>query len=102
VISARDCALSQPSSVTIVRRQSAQYTVGVSAVGGSVGNVSLTVAGLPAGTTAVFSPNPAGSPGSSALTVKTTSSTRRGTYTLQITGTSGSLVHKATATLTVR
>jgi len=103
VISARDFVLSvSPSSVTIVRKQSAQYTVGVSAVGGSVGNVSLTVAGLPAGTTAVFSPNPAGSPGSSALTVKTTSSTRRGTYTLQITGTSGSLVHKATATLTVR
>jgi serine protease AprX len=50
----------------------------------------------------VFSPNPIGSPGSSALTVKTKSSARRGTYTLQITGTSGSLVHKATATLIVR
>jgi len=103
VISARDFALSvSPSSVTIVRKQSAKYTVGVSVVGGSVGNVSLTVAGLPAGTTAAFSPNPAGSPGSSVLTVKTTSSTRRGTYTLRITGTSGSLVHQATATLTVR
>ena len=103
VVSARDFALSvSPSSVTISRGQSAKYTVGVSVVGGSVGNVSLTVAGLPAGTTAVFSPNPVGSPGSSTLTVKTTSSTRRGTYTLRITGTSGSLVHKATATLTVR
>jgi uncharacterized membrane protein len=103
VVSARDFALSvSPSSVTISRGQSAQYTAGVSVVGGSVGNVSLTVAGLPAGTTAVFSPNPIGSPGSSAFTVKTKSSTRRGTYTLQITGTSGSLVHKATATLIVR
>jgi uncharacterized protein (DUF58 family) len=103
VVSARDFALSvSPSSVTISRGQSAKYTVGVSVAGGSVGNVSLTVAGLPAGTTAVFSPNPVGSPGSSTLTVKTTSSTRRGTYTLRITGTSGSLVHKATATLTVR
>jgi uncharacterized membrane protein len=103
VLSARDFALSvSPSSVTIFRSQSAKYTVVVSALGGSVGNVSLTVAGLPTGTTAVFSPNPVGSPGSSTLTVKTTSSTRRGTYTLQITGTSGSLVHKATATLTVR
>jgi subtilisin family serine protease len=101
--SARDFALSvSPSSVTISRGQSAKYTVGVSVVGGSVGNVSLTVAGLPAGTTAVFSPNPVGSPGSSAFTVKTTTSTRRGTYTLRITGTSGSLVHEATATLTVR
>jgi len=103
VLSARDFALSvSPSSVTISRGQSAKYTVGVSVAGGSVGNVALTVAGLPNGTTAAFSPNPAASPGSSTLTVKTTSPTRRGTYTLRITGTSGSLVHNATATLTVR
>jgi uncharacterized membrane protein len=82
VISARDFALSvSPSSVSVSRSQSAKYTVGVSVVGGSVGNVSLAVAGLPTGTTAVFSPNPVASPGSSTLTVKTTSSTRRGTYT---------------------
>jgi uncharacterized membrane protein len=103
VVSARDFALSvSPSSATISRGQSAKYTVGVSVVGGSAGNVSLTVAGLPTGMTAVFSPNLVGSPGSSALTVKTTSSTRRGTYTLRITGTSGSLVHTITTTLTVR
>jgi hypothetical protein len=34
--------------------------------------------------------------------VKAASSTRRGTYSLRITGTRGSLVHTATATLTVR
>jgi hypothetical protein len=78
-ISARDFTLSvSPSSVTVSRGRSATYTVGVSVVGGSVGVVSMTVAGLPAGTTAVLSPNPAGSPGTSTLTVKTTSSTRRG------------------------
>jgi len=103
VLSARDFALSAtPSSASIVRGKPAKYTVGVSVAGGSVGKVSLTVAGPPAGTTATFSPNPVGSPGSSALTVKTTSSTKRGTYTLRITGTSGSLVHNATVTLTVR
>jgi len=95
VVSARDFALSvSPSSVTIFRSHSAKYTVGVSVVGGSAGNVSLTVAGLPTGATAVFSPNPVGSPGSSTLTVKPTTSTRRETYTLRITGTSGSLVHE--------
>src|SRR5262249_48854845 len=48
VVSARDFALSvSPSSVTISRSQSAKYTVGVSVVGGSVGDVSLSVAGLP-------------------------------------------------------
>jgi len=102
-VSARDFALSvSPSSVTISRNQSAKYTVGVSVAGGSVGKVSLAVAGLPTGTTSVLSPNPVGSPGSSTLTVKATSSARRGTYTLRITGTSGSLLHTATATLTVR
>jgi uncharacterized membrane protein len=103
VVSARDFMLSvSPSSVTVSRGKSANYTVGVSVVGGSVGKVSLSVAGLPAGTTAVFLPNPVASPGSSTLTVKTTSSAKRGTYTLRITGTSGSLGHMATATLTVR
>jgi len=103
VVSARDFALSvSPSSVTISRRQSARYLVSAPAVGGSVGKVSLTVAGLPAGTRAVFSPNPVRSPRGSALTVKATSSARRGTYTLRITGTSGSLVHQATAVLIVR
>jgi hypothetical protein len=103
VVSARDFALSvSPSSVAVSRSQSAKYTVSVSVVGGSVGNVSLAVAGLPTGTTAAFAPNPVASPGSSTLTVKTTPSTRRGTYTLRITGTSGSLVHTITTTLTVR
>lgn len=103
VVSPRDFALSvRPSSVTISRGQSAKYTVDVSVIGGSAGKVSLAVAGLPTGTMAVLSPNPVGAPGSSALTAKTTSSTRRGTYTLRITGTRGSLVHTATATLTVR
>jgi uncharacterized membrane protein len=103
VVSPRDFALSvSPSSVTIYRRQTATYTVSASVVGGSVGNVSLAAAGLPAGTTTVFSPNPVASPGSSTLTVRTTLSTPRGTFTLRITGTAGSLVHQASATLRVR
>lgn len=103
VVSPRDFSLSvSPSTVTIYRRQSATYTVGVSMIGGSVGNVTLSIAGLPAGTTAAFSPNPVGSPGSSTLTARTTSSTPRGTYTLKVTGRAGSLIHQATATLTVR
>jgi subtilisin family serine protease len=98
-----DFALSvSPSSVTVRRGKTARYTVAVSVTGGSVGEVSLTVAGLPNGTKAIFSPNPAGSPGSATLRVKTKPWTRRGAYTLLITGTSGSLVHNATATLIVR
>jgi hypothetical protein len=44
---------------------------------------------------------PAGVPGGPAFTVRTASPTRRGTCPLRITRTSGSLVHQATATLTV-
>jgi hypothetical protein len=103
VVTARDFGLSvTPSTVTVNRGQSAYYTVTVTVVGGTVGNVTLTVTGLPAGTTATFSPNPVGSPGSSTLTVKTTGSTPRTTYTLRITGTAGSLTHNTTAQLVVR
>jgi len=103
VVTAPDFALSvRPSSVTIFRGQAAKYTIVVSVAGGSAGDVALTVARLPARTRAVFSPNPVGSPGSSTLKVKTRRLTRRGTYTLRITGTSGSLVHRAKVTLIVR
>src|SRR5262249_60902828 len=80
VISARDFALSvSPSSATILRGKSATYTVGVSVVGGSVGNVSLTVAGLAAGTTAGLSPHPVGSPGNPGRPAATKSAARVGT-----------------------
>jgi hypothetical protein len=76
--------------------------VTVSPSGGFAGNVSLSVAGLPSGSSASFTPNPVGAPGSSTLKVKTTVSTARGTFTLRITGRSGSLSHQVTVTLTVR
>jgi hypothetical protein len=42
-----------------------------------------------------------GTSGSSTLTVGTTRQTAKGTYTITIRGTSGSLVHSATVTLTL-
>jgi hypothetical protein len=41
-------------------------------------------------------------PGTATLKVKTTASTVRGTFTVKVTATSGSLTHQATATLVVR
>jgi subtilisin family serine protease len=102
-VTARDFTLAMsPSSITVYRLQSAKYTVSVASTTGFTGAVSLTVAGLPAGASASFSPNPVTSPGSSTLTVRTTGSTPRGTFTLLVTGTSGSLTHQAAVTLTVR
>ena len=54
---------------------SSTYTVSTSAVAGFTGPVTLSVSGLPSGATASFSSNNFATPGSSTLTVKTSSST---------------------------
>jgi hypothetical protein len=103
VVNPRDFTLAAgPSPVTVSRGQTASYTVTVAAVGAFTGTVSLSVTGLPARTTAAFSANPVGVPGTSVLRIRTTALTARGTYTVRITGTNGSLVHQVTVTLTVR
>jgi len=91
-----------PSSITVYRGKWASYTVSVSSVGGFTGQVSLTVTGRPSGSSTSLSANPVTAPGTATLTVKTTGWTTRGTFTLVVTGTSGSLVHQATVTLIVR
>jgi hypothetical protein len=62
--------------------------------------ITFTVSGLPASTTASFSPSPTGG-GSTTLTVTTTLSTPLGSNDLLITGTSGSFHATTTAHLTV-
>ncbi|MDA0166163.1 S8 family serine peptidase [Solirubrobacter ginsenosidimutans] len=91
-----------PATATVVAGQNVTYTAAVSSIGGFAGNVSLSVAGLPSGATASFATNPLRAPGTSALTVRTTRTATRGTFTLTVTGTGGSLVHRATVTLVVR
>jgi uncharacterized membrane protein len=89
-----------PSSQSVTAGSSTSYTVSVARYGYST-LVSLSASGLPAGTTAAFSPNPAN--GSSTMTVTTSSSTPPGTYTVTITGTAGSVpvVNTTTVTLVV-
>jgi hypothetical protein len=92
-----------PSTQTIRRGSNANYTATVSAINGFSGNVSLSVSGCPSHSTCTFSPNPVGPPypANSSLTVATTHNTRTGTYTLIITGTSGTLRHSTNVSLTV-
>jgi hypothetical protein len=75
------------------------YGITITPLNGFSGQVNLSVAGLPTGATASFTPNPATT--SSTLAVTTASTTPAGSYTLTITGVSGSLTHTTTVTLVV-
>lgn len=88
-----------PDSRSVSAGASTTYSVVVSPSGGFSGSVTFSASGLPAGATASFSPT--SSTSSSTLSVQTSASTPAGSYTLAITGTSGSLVQSATATLVV-
>jgi subtilisin family serine protease len=91
-----------PSSVTVTRGQTASSTVSLVRLGGFTGSVALSAAGLPSGATATFTPNPLTTQAASTVRIRTTSQTPRGTYTVRVTGKSGTLSHQATVTLTVR
>jgi uncharacterized membrane protein len=91
-----------PAGVSVSRGQTATYTVTISSAAGFAGAVTLAASGVPAGTTATWTGNPVTAAGTASLRLRTTSSTPRGTFTVRVTGTSGSLSRSGTATLTVR
>jgi len=88
-----------PSSRSVKRGNSTTYTVSVGSVAGFSGTVSLSVSGLPSGVTASFSPSSVTGSGNSTMSVSTTRSAPRGTFTLTIKGASGTLSHTTTVTL---
>lgn len=87
-----------PSSISVKRGGTATYTVAVTPISGNP-SVTLSLSGQPSGTTVTFSLNPTLT--SSILSVNTSNSTNRGTFTLKITGINGSVTHTATTNLTV-
>ncbi len=90
-----------PSSQTVAQGSGTSYTVTISRTGGFSGVVNLSASGLPGGAGATFSPNPAAGT-SSVLVVTTSTKTPRGSRTLTITGSSGSLTRTVAATLVVQ
>ena len=66
------------------------------------GKVTLSVSGLPAGTTANYSVNPVAAGSSSTFGVRTKNTTPRGTFSLTLFGTNGSIRHSTGLTLTVQ
>src|SRR5207245_912534 len=78
-----------PASQSVVQGAGTTYAVSITPSGGFTAVVTFNVSGLPGGATASFSPNPATA--SSAMTVATGAATPPGSYTLTITGVSGTL-----------
>ena len=91
-----------PGSQSVAQGSNTTYTTTVSALNGFTDPVNPSVSGLPAGATANFIPASAVNPRTWALRVSTATTTAAGTYTLTITGTSGTLSHSATVTLIVQ
>ena len=94
-----------PSSQSIAARASVNYTVTVKSMKGFELPVSLTVSGLPSGTTSTLSSNPITPPengvATSILTVGTQATTPGGAFTLTVIGDCQGLKHSATATLVI-
>lgn len=103
-VSVTDFTLSvSPTSRSIRRGQTTSYSVTITRLNGFTPSVGFTVTGLPANTSASFTP--ASTTGTSVtFSVSTSASSPRGTYALTLTGTSGSgsLTHSTTASLTLK
>jgi len=100
IVAAPDFSLSaSPSSQTVPQGSPTNYNFTINPINGFTGQVTFSLSGLPTGADGTFSPNPATS--TSALSVTTSASTPAGTYTVTITGVSGSLTHTTTVTLIV-
>lgn len=98
---AADFSLSaSPTSRSVPAGTGTTYAITITRTNGFAGAVTLSVGALPAGVTASFSPNPTTGT-SSTLTISTATSTAAGTYTINITGTSGPLSHPTSVTLVV-
>lgn len=90
-----------PTSRHVKRGSGTLYDIDVTALDGFNGTVTFTITGLPPNTSAT-SPQPVTGSGVSTFTVQTHKIiTPTGTFTLTITGTSGSLTHTAQATLSI-
>jgi Big-like domain-containing protein len=94
-----------PASDTIARGSSGSYTLTLTPVGGLMGNVSLSCSGAPGSTTCSVSPGQVTVNGvnsaQASVTVIVGKHATLGTYTLTLIGTSGSVTHRNTVTLTI-
>ena len=88
-----------PSSRTITAGKSTTYTAKCTPTLGFNGSVTWSVTGLPTGVSGNFTPS---GTATVLLAVSSAKTTRSGTYTLTLVGTSGALHHSTTVSLIVR
>ncbi|HXZ41206.1 MAG TPA: hypothetical protein VEG68_10740 [Terriglobales bacterium] len=106
VVKAPDFSITSGTSLLSIKPgATAKYGLTLTPLTGFKGSVTLTVSGLPSNSSGAFSVSPVTvtypKASKSTLSVSTTTSVPAGTYTLTITGTSGTLTHSITVTLVV-
>ncbi len=89
-----------PTLNSATQGANAPYAIQITGQTGFIGNVNLSVTGLPTGATAAFSPATITNSGSSTLNVST-AAVATGSYSLTVTASTGILTHSATVTLAV-
>jgi uncharacterized membrane protein len=98
-INAPSFTVSSPGPVTLGQGTTVSSPIPITELYGFLGAINLSIAGLPSGVTASFSPNPA--TGSTVLTLSATASAPVGKSVVTITGTSGTLTSTATFPLSI-
>jgi hypothetical protein len=93
-----------PSSQTLTAQgnSKATYTVTISALGPFSATTTFSVSGLPARTSASFSPGSVPGKGTSTLTITAKGKAPSGTYPLTVSATGGGLTHSATVSLVIQ
>ncbi len=89
------------SSLSVRRGRSGSVTVVVTVLSGTPGAVALSVAGAPTGVSTSWAGSPVTAPGSATLRLDVGKRTARGSYRLDLTGTSGSATRSTALTLVV-
>jgi len=90
-----------PSLRTVQKPGSTSYTVTIVALNGFSGNVTLSIANVPANITTSFAPQTINTQGSAQLTLTVLASANEGRNTFTVTGTSGTLSHSTWADIDV-
>src|SRR4029077_19100485 len=93
-----------PASLTVSRSHSGTYTLTLSPLSGFTGAVSLSCSGVPSHTTCSIAPSQVTLDGTSSaqagVTITVGGGANTGKHTLTLKGTSGTVTHSTTVTLT--